>query len=1177
MTYKELIDYNRTSIPDDEVSLVSTYVTDKQGNLLDDNEVRVRDEIVELAQDANPNEALYDREEISFEELSQVIVPDTKDKASSEKYTKNEAQETGISLSKDEAYSSVDDIIDNGKVIYLGESKILENLVPVKEEDSGKSAVEEFMIGAEVGSNVGQFLSNRKLYDSSAYKTIQKKDPSFSYRSPEVVAILNDTPTNLLTDIENATSLDGLKLIIERNKYNQELLNDYNTAGFSKYLGLATTMVADPLNAVPIAGGLKLLNSTVSVSKKLGGYAAVGATYGSTDEYLRGTMQQTESNIGSGAFWGGVTMTGLGGLSHLIGKGSGINLKGTTDSLLDSSKATAEAKSSFMNTPTDNLQQSGSAAFEELGSKLNRGATNKEGQLVEINANDIKYQVMNLGAQGEAEFKEAYKQALQQGYTGTYDEYLEDGLGEIIGSKVHVTRFNVVPDGEIHTTDTTNKIIADSSVGGPDMIYSELPQEFIPLANAIDSNNVRLQKYLDDVLPDSKTTLDIDAPKHLEAKDAEIKAQQQKIQELELSKADEKLLVEERTILQRLLTSKDVLVRNIQRMTDASKLKATLTQGASHLTKYFTINTKAVANISKESFVNKMLDATTRLDGAPPEIKASARSVYGKAYDEILAKYTRGDTEDFIINKLLTYSEVPLFDDLLNKINPLDAKGIMYSDAGIASHYFHTELAGNTGLVAKGLSLNDDMFRVQLEEVSKRALDEGVDAESIRKLSTQALDLYRQIRGDYMPMPSAGGYGQAVKAFNNITYSAVGGGFGVLSVLDIAVGVAANGFKNTLKAIGPAFKSMVSQIQNKNPDAIQEALELGAGGEMMMSVLRSRFYELDGVSTSRTLNKVNTEALNPLEKLVAGTDWLADKVSTMSGLRHITSWLQYTAMYASMNKIIQMAKKSSLSAKEHRWLADKGLNHYDIQQIPTDKMDFSADGKAVRYNFTQWGEETHELQQKMIVASNRAVNNAVIKADVTELPNWFNHLGSSPTGSMITAFMKYVVASHGSIMKRGYNSDKAQFFEGVATAASILMVSKVVREEAMVASGVMDESDKKYRIFDSLGNLDEEGLSKLAYDTVTFLPQMGAVSVGTDLMQTLTNTSLTGEDVYSVNQTRALGNINNILNLGAHVGKEVSGHADAIDRLYQLKSVAPMNNLYYLDSLYMPSLKDAVE
>ncbi len=128
-----------------------------------------------------------------------------------------------------------------------------------------------------------------------------------------------------------------------------------------------------------------------------------------------------------------------------------------------------------------------------------------------------------------------------------------------------------------------------------------------------------------------------------------------------------------------------------------------------------------------------------------------------------------------------------------------------------------------------------------------------------------------------------------------------------------------------------------------------------------------------------------------------------------------------------------------------------------------------------------------------------------------------------------------------------------------------------------VASGVMDEGDRKYRIFDSLGNLDEEALTKLAYDTVTYLPQIGAVSVGTDLAQTLTNTSITGEDVYTGNQTRALGNVNNLLGLGTHIGKEVAGKADAIDRLYQVKSFTPMSNMWYIDSLYMPPLKDAVD
>ncbi|HIC13088.1 MAG TPA: hypothetical protein EYO75_06935 [Sulfurimonas sp.] len=346
--------------------------------------------------------------------------------------------------------------------------------------------------------------------------------------------------------------------------------------------------------------------------------------------------------------------------------------------------------------------------------------------------------------------------------------------------------------------------------------------------------------------------------------------------------------------------------------------------------------------------------------------------------------------------------------------------------------------------------------------------------------------------------------------------------------------------------------------------------------EQMMSMLRSRFYELDGVSTTRTMNKTLQSNTNPLEKLVAGTDWIADKVSTISGLRHITSWLQYTAMYASMRKIVQMAGKDSISATEIKWLADKGLSQYDIKQIPLDKMTFK-DGTPMMFNFTKWGPDTLDLQHKLITAGNRAVNNAVIKADVTELPNWFNHLSSSPTGSMITAFMKYVVASHSSIMKRGYYGDRTQFLEGIGVAATLLMMSKVLKEEALTASGILDEKDRKYRILDSLGNFDEDSIKKLAYDTVSFLPQIGAVSVGTDLLQTLTNTSAIGEKTYSGNQTRALGNLGSMLDKFSYLGKELQGDADAIDRLYQLKSITPMSNLYYLDQLYMGTIKDTLK
>ncbi len=1070
------------------------------------------------------------------------------------------------------------DILERGEYTYNGDnSMMLEPLIPLPEKEKEETSLwSDIKVGAEVGSSVGQFVSNNELYGSNTYNTTHKRDPEFDVTSPEVHDYLTGLTPTQMEGVEDSMSWEHMELIVSRNKYDDEVTKEYSEAGTAKYLGLVSTMVADPINVIPLAGAFKLLNSAKSLTK-VAGYTAVGAATGAADEALRGAMQQTDSSIGSGAFWGGALGLGLGGVSHLLSRS--INKQGAAESMLDPQASTKAAKVDFMYTPTQKLIDSGSNEYSKLGKALNRGPINKVGEVVEETANDIKYNILNQGAQSEAKFKDAYKLAIAEGYSGTYDDYLEDGIGEIIGSSIYLNRESLqpVPTNEFHTSDVLDARTADRSAGG-NVKYADLSPHFVPLQEAMLENSNRLSKYLDEVLPEGVTTFKAEAGEKL----TELNNSRHAIQnEINTLKKEGKDTLDLEIELKNATKEFTKIKREVELMTDATKLKASLTQGASNLTKYYTIKTQAIANMSLNEFTNTIFNGLTHVGTLPKGLEeATVILSITKAHKEIVAKYTRGDTENFIINQMTTFNEDPLFSTLISKLNPLDVKGIMFSDAGIASHYFHTELAGKTGLVSKGLPLNDSVYRDEiLEEIAAKAMkNDGISAEEARALSTQALDLYRQIRGDYMPMPSAGGYGQAVKAFNNITYSAVGGGFGVLSVMDIAVGVTANGFKNTLKSMGPGFSSMIKQVRGQDPKAIQEALQLGAGGDMMMGSLKSRFFELDGVATTRTMAKTMDETTNSLDKFVAGTDYLADKVSTVSGLRHVSSWLQYTAMYASMGKIVKMAKQGTLSAKEVKWLEDKGLTQADIQAIPTDKMKFDDAGNPLQYNFTEWGEETMELQRKMTVASNRAVNNAVIKADVTELPNWFNNLSSSPAGSMLTAFLKYVVASHGSIMKRGYYGDKAAFFSGIAVAGSLLMMSKVMKEEALVASGLIEEKDRKYRIFDSRGNLDEEGLTKLALDTVSYLPQMGAISLGVDTLANWANTDLaTGEAKYSGNQTRILGNFNNVLGWGKYFGKALQGEVNAIDSLYQFKSATPFSNMWYMDQMYMPKVKDALE
>lgn len=396
------------------------------------------------------------------------------------------------------------------------------------------------------------------------------------------------------------------------------------------------------------------------------------------------------------------------------------------------------------------------------------------------------------------------------------------------------------------------------------------------------------------------------------------------------------------------------------------------------------------------------------------------------------------------------------------------AYDILENDIGKVTNYYSYKTAPKIAL-KKHLNIEtskdiDELIRTV--EAEGRKL--GMDSKEIAKDATNIATLIDTINGTREMSRNPNSFlDKGVRRFTKFNYVTLGGGFGLNTLSEIGTVVMTHGIKAFTK-MNPAFQETLNMYKKKPTKKwTNELLGMGLAESVYRANKVQRYDDLDFFSSN-----------GKLEDLL---DKGANTMSEVSGLNFLTTFLELTSFSSSINDLLELSAKGTLSKADQKRIARLGLTPDDLQTIAkTNKVEYDENGYLLGYNFEKWTDQT--VVDKVRNAMREMVKNAVIQADPTSLPAFGT--SSHPMAKLFTQFMRFPLAAHERIMLKGVDEASGRMAVGAAISTAIMTMIFLLREEAMVQAGFIDERDRKY-------GLEDEKLTNLATALSTKMPYLG--------------------------------------------------------------------------------------
>jgi len=326
---------------------------------------------------------------------------------------------------------------------------------------------------------------------------------------------------------------------------------------------------------------------------------------------------------------------------------------------------------------------------------------------------------------------------------------------------------------------------------------------------------------------------------------------------------------------------------------------------------------------------------------------------------------------------------------------------------------------------------------------------------------------------------------RSLTALNSLTY---GGAFGLNTLTELTGALWATGFKHGFtKNFGTALKGVKEVLYEGKPASNKFINEM-----LMMGHLQDSL-------TVQGMNRVSdTEAVFNANKFEHGMMGLTDKLFKYNGMRAITSTLEAIVGSNAINDISSIAKKGSMSKADELRLSRWGLSLEDAKEL-TRNLDKHSDikkGQINALNIDKWDAGSRD---KLSTAVSRAIRSGVIQGDTAHLPNWM--IEPTITKKLLTQFLRFPIAAHETLLRRGWQEDKACL--SATTVGAVITYASItyLREQAAIAAGLKDEIDAKYDVFN---DHDGEMAKNLFSKSFNYASGLGAFTVGTDIAKTMT-------------------------------------------------------------------------
>lgn len=455
---------------------------------------------------------------------------------------------------------------------------------------------------------------------------------------------------------------------------------------------------------------------------------------------------------------------------------------------------------------------------------------------------------------------------------------------------------------------------------------------------------------------------------------------------------------------------------------------------------------------------------------------------------------------------------------LKNRILQIDeeiADDLLVNDIGQLTEYYNYKTSGKLALKKHlGIENYDDIKSYQ-DKIQAKGRELGMSAKDIAKdldMFTMMIDSVNGTR-EIAKRPNTWGQ-KSARMFTKFNYVTLGGTFGLNTVGELGAVISANGIK-AVKYLVPAIKETINMYRSKpTKELTNELLALGIGEQIYRS---NRVMRYDSIDTFNTTGKFET---------------LLDKggnlMSNASGLNFATTTLELMAGASTIEDLMRMAAKPSLTRAEQKRLARLGLSVDDIRGIQQHSRAEYENGYLMAYNFNDWTDQA--LVDKIKDAISEVVKNSVLQADPTTIPAWAIN-PDNPMLKIATQFMRFPLVAHERLFIKGIDEMSTRQAVGFMSSLGLMTSIYALREEAMIQAGIIDEADRKYD-----WNTDE-GIKNLAIAGINKTGHLGVTATAFDYMNKAFNPDA---DTYGTDTTTTVLGTFGRLNQATDVIKDIA-------------------------------------
>ena len=410
------------------------------------------------------------------------------------------------------------------------------------------------------------------------------------------------------------------------------------------------------------------------------------------------------------------------------------------------------------------------------------------------------------------------------------------------------------------------------------------------------------------------------------------------------------------------------------------------------------------------------------------------------------------------------------------KLDMESLKDYYITDANELASRYQYQMSGRQA-VQYGLGIDvghKGKLSEYMEGIRQKLIDAGeYDEDLLKQYESVILDLSGQLRMNAKSNEPIWQFTRAATSYNTARFATSFSG------------------NQVIEAVGSTILGGITNLTNgrffKSVQGTAKLLYSGTkeADDFAQLLIKSGFLEdtLDITRINRFTDAENAFNTGSLEAKIQG---FSDKMLKWTGLRYIKS-VQEDFMGAQIiTEIQKLGKKDKYTRAEATRLASMGLSA-DEARVLAENIDRYVDFREGRFELDKFSPDARDSLQ---LAISRGIRATVIQGDSIQLPTWFKV--PSATKSLMLQFWRFPLIAHNILLRKGVSDEAARYGAAALSAIPTYMALKYLREQAAIATGLVDPLDAKYDYFDPVSG--EDNIYRGMMQSLNYIGQLGMLT-----------------------------------------------------------------------------------